>query len=163
MTYNGILIPILLIAFVVGGLLGYVVKQRLSRKKLESSENLSARIIDEAKKEAETIKKEAILQAKENLLKVKTEFERDTRERKNELDALERRIRLKDENLERRIDLLSQKETSSENREKAILHRESQLNEKHERAERMLEEQKTKWKKQKWQYQNRITSKNEGL
>ena len=47
-------------------------------------------------------------------------------------------------NLERRIDLLSQKEAACENREKAILQRESQLNEKHERADRMLEEQTLK-------------------
>ncbi|MDO9229749.1 MAG: ribonuclease Y [Syntrophales bacterium] len=144
MLYNGMLILVLLVVLAVGGVLGFIVKQRLSRIKLESCENLSTRIIDEAKKEAETIKKEAILQAKENLLKVKTEFEKDSRDRKVELDALERRIRSKEENLERRIDLLSQKETTCENREKAILQRESQLNEKHERADRMLEEQTVK-------------------
>ena len=144
MLYNGMLILALLVVLAVGGVLGFIVKQRLSRTKLESCENLSRRIIDEAKKEAETIKKEAILQAKENLLKVKTEFEKDSRDRKVELDALERRIRSKEENLERRIDLLSQKETTCENREKAILQRESQLNEKHERADRMLEEQTVK-------------------
>ncbi len=131
-------------ALAVGVAVGYVFKQRLSRKKLESCENLSARIIDEAKKEAETIKKEAVLQAKENLLKVKTEFERDSRDRKGELDALERRLRSKEENLDRRIDLLSQKEAAIENREKAILQKESQLNEKHERANRILEEQQRK-------------------
>ena len=76
------LILALLVVLAVGGVLGFMVKQRLSRKKLESCENLSARIIDEAKKEAENIKKEAILQAKENLLKVKTEFEKDTRDTK---------------------------------------------------------------------------------
>ncbi len=97
------LILAILVALAVGVAVGYVVKQRLSRKKLESCENLSVRIIDEAKKEAETIKKEAILQAKENLLKVKTEFEKDTRDRKVELDALERRLRSKEENIERRI------------------------------------------------------------
>ena len=144
MLYNGMLILALLAVLAIGGVLGFVVMQRLSRTKLESSENLSTRIIDEAKKEAETIKKEAILQAKENLLKVKTEFEKDSRERKVELDALERRIRSKEENLERRVDLLSQKETTSENREKALLNRESQLNEKHERVDRMLEEQTAK-------------------
>jgi len=138
------LILALLVALAVGGVLGFMVKQQISRKKLESCENLSARIIDEAKKEAENIKKEAILQAKENLLKVKTEFEKDTRDRKSELDTLERRLRSKEENLERRTDLLSQKETAIENREKAILQKESQLNEKHERADRMLEEQKVK-------------------
>jgi len=144
LLYNGMLILALLVALAVGGVLGFMVKQQISRKKLESRENLSARIIDEAKKEAENIKKEAILQAKENLLKVKTEFEKDTRDRKSELDTLERRLRSKEENLERRTDLLSQKETAIENREKAILHKECQLNEKHERADRMLEEQTVK-------------------
>ena len=61
MLYNGMLILAIVVALAVGVAVGYVFKQRLSRKKLESSENLSARIIDEAKKEAETIKKEAIL------------------------------------------------------------------------------------------------------
>lgn len=145
MPYNTIITIVTSLAMLsIGVALGYIVNQRLARKKLESSENLSARIVDEAKKEAETIKKEAILQAKENLLKVKTEFERDTRDRKGELDALERRIRAKEENLERRTDTLSQKETAIENREKALLQKESQLNEKHERANRMIEEQKQK-------------------
>jgi ribonuclease Y len=128
-------------------LIGYALSQRLSRKKLESAENFSARIIDEAKKEADTIKKEAALQAKENLLKTKTEFEKDTRERKIDLDSLERRLRLKEENIDKRMDSLSQKETNIENREKSLLHRESQLNEKHERLNHILEQQKEKLEK----------------
>jgi ribonuclease Y len=142
--YNGMLMLAIVVALAVGMAGGYIFKQRISRKKLESSESLSVRIIDEAKKEAETIKKEAVLQAKENLLKVKTEFERDTRDRKGELDALERRLRSKEENLDRRIDLLSQKEAATENREKTVLQKESQLNEKHEQANRILEEQQRK-------------------
>ncbi len=145
MLYNSVMLILAIVAaLAVGVVAGYVVKERLSRKKLESCENLSARIIDEAKKEAETIKKEAILQAKENLLKVKTEFERDTRDRKGELDALERRLRSKEENLDRRADLLSQKETAIENRDKGMIQKESQLNEKHERANKILEEQQQK-------------------
>jgi ribonuclease Y len=144
LLYNSMFILVILAALAVGLAAGYIVKQMLSRKRLESCENLSVRIIDEAKKEAETIKKEAILQAKENLLKVKTEFEKDTRDRKVELDVFERRLRSKEENFERRTDLLSQKETAVENREKAILNKESQLNEKHEQINRMLEEQRLK-------------------
>jgi len=141
------IILVIFAAVAVGTLLGYVLSQKLSRKKLESSENLSARIVDEAKKEAETIKKEAVLQTKENLLKAKTEFEKDTRERKSDLDNLERRLRSKEENIDKRIDLLSQKETNFENREKALIHKESHLNEKHDRLNRMLEEQKEKLEK----------------
>ena len=124
MIYESMIIFVVFGAMALGALLGYALKQKLSKKKLESSENLSARIIDEAKKEAETIKKEAVLQAKENLLKTKTEFEKDTKERKTELDNLERRLRSKEENIDRRIDLLSQKEAHIESREKSLANKE---------------------------------------
>ena len=64
MLYNGMLMLVIVVALAGGVAVGYVFKQRLSRKKLESSENLSARIIDEAKKEAETIKKKFVEAAK---------------------------------------------------------------------------------------------------
>ena len=147
MEYNGVLILLIVGSVSLGFLLGYALSRKLSRKKRESSENLSARIIDEAKKEADTIKKEAVLQAKENLLKAKTEFEKDTKERKSELDNLEKRLRAKEENIDKRIDSLSQKETNIENREKSLIHKESSLNEKHERLNRTLDEQKEKLEK----------------
>jgi len=120
--------------------LGYGLNRKLARKKLQFAETLAERIVAEAKKDAETIKKEAVLQAKENLLKTKTEFEKDTRERKIELDNWEKRIRLKEENLDKRIDSLSQKETNMENREKSLLQKESVLNGKHEKLDRIIEE-----------------------
>ena len=144
MIYNDLIALMILGAVVVGGVLGYALSVKISKKKLESAENLSTRIIDEAKKEAETIKKEAILQTKENLLRAKTEFERDTKERKSDLDNLEKRLRSKEENIDKRLDTLSQKETNIENREKSLVHKETQLNEKHEKMNRMLDEQKEK-------------------
>jgi len=147
LIYDSLIIFIIFGATAIGVLLGYIVRQKLYEKKLESSENLSARIIDEAKKEAETIKKEAILQAKENLLKTKTELEKDSKERRQELDTLERRLRSKEENIDKRIDLLSQKESNIENREKNLSNKESQISEKHDRLNRMLEEQKEKLEK----------------
>jgi len=65
--------------------------------------------IAESKKEAETIKKEAILQSKENLLKMKAEFDSDRREKKW-FWRREKRIRSKEENLDKRIDALAQKD-----------------------------------------------------
>ncbi len=128
----------------IGVAVGYFIKFRLSQKRLESSENLALRIVDEAKKEAETIKKEALLQTKENLLKLKGEFEREARERKLDLDNLERRIRSKEEGLDKRMDTLTQKENGIEGREKNLLSREMQLNEKHDQLNGLIEEQKEK-------------------
>ncbi|PKN76853.1 MAG: ribonuclease Y, partial [Deltaproteobacteria bacterium HGW-Deltaproteobacteria-10] len=119
--FNGSLLVLVIFgSIVVGVICGYLLKQLSAAKKIRSSESLSARIVEEAKKESETIKKESILQAKENLLKMKGDFDRESKERKNELDGLEKRIRAKEENLDKRIDLLAQKEVTFESREKAI-------------------------------------------
>lgn len=140
--FDNSLIFIIIGVLLFGVVLGYVLNRGLARKKLQSAKTLAERIVAEANKDAETIKKEAVLQAKENLLKTKTEFEKDTREKKIELDNWEKRIRLKEENLDKRIDSLSQKETNMENREKSLLQKESVLNEKHEKLDRIIEEQR---------------------
>jgi len=141
---NGMNIVMILIALLAGMVAGILIIRMISKKKLASSESLSARIIDEAKKEAENIKKESILQAKENLLKAKTEFEKESKERKQDLDNLEKRIRSKEENVDKRLDGLSQKENNIEGREKNLVNRENQLSEKHEKLRKMIEEEREK-------------------
>ncbi|MEN6623465.1 MAG: ribonuclease Y [Smithella sp.] len=144
MSNGSLLVLVILGAILAGAFGGYILRQISSAKKIRSSESLSARIIEEAKKESETIKKEAILQAKENLLKMKGDFDRETRERKNELDALEKKIRSKEETLDKRIDTLGQKESNLESREKTILSKESAIDEKHRKLDSLLDEQKQK-------------------
>ena len=144
MIYNSMIILVVIGSIALGVLLGYLLRQRLFKNRQASSEMLSARIVDEAKKESETIKKEAVIQAKENLLKVKAEFEKDTRERKSELENLEKKIRSKEENLDKRIDQLSQKEANFENRDKSLVNKESAFHEKQEKLHRMIEEQTRK-------------------
>ena len=144
---NSLLLLFILLALIAGMFFGYLLHRILVQRKLQASESLAERIISEAKKDAETIKKEAVLQAKENLLKTKTEFEKDTRERKIELDNWEKRIRLKEENLDKRIDALSQKESSMEHRDKALVQKESTLSEKHNRLDRIIQEQRERMEK----------------
>ncbi len=147
MLMNGLTIVIVVAAIIVGVLLGYLLRKKVSSKILESSENLSARIVEEAKKEAETIKKESILQAKDNLLKAKNEFEKETRGRKQELDGVERQLRLKEENLDKRLDMLVQKETNIEKKEQSIISKENLINEKHNKLNEVIEEQKERLEK----------------
>jgi len=136
-----------LIALGAGIVGGYLLRKVVSRRNLESTESLSARIVSEAKKEAENIKKEAILQGKDHLLKAKNEFESDTRARKIELGKLENRLHSKEENLEKRQDLFAQKETGLGNRENALVKKEAQLSEKHGNLEKIIEEQRARLEK----------------
>lgn len=135
------IVVIALGAVAIGIVLGYLLRKRISSKIFESSENLSARIIDEAKKEAETIKKEAILQAKDNLLKTKADFEKESKEKRGEIEGLERRLRAKEENLDKRMDMLVQKETNLEKREKTLIGKESDLEKKHTELVNIINEQ----------------------
>lgn len=147
MLHYSMIVLMILGSITVGVVLGYILREGVSKKRLESSKKLSERIISESKKEAETIKKESVLQAKENLLKAKAEFDKDTRDRNIELDNLEKKVRFKEENLDKRIELLSQKEANLENREKTIISREALVNKKHSELDGIIDEQKRKLEK----------------
>ena len=142
---NGSLFVLVILAAIIAGIvIGFILKQLFAAKKIKSSESLAARIVEESKKEAETIKKEAILQVKENLLKMKADFDRETKDKKSDLDSLEKRIRSKEENLDKRIDVLEQKEKSIDEREKTIVNKETAIEEKHHKLDNILKEQKEK-------------------
>ena len=80
--------------------------------KIGSAEARSNEIIDEALKTAETKKREALLEAKEESLKTKNELERETKERRNELQRYEKRVLLKEEAVDKKSDMLEKKENA---------------------------------------------------
>ncbi|OGP87451.1 MAG: ribonuclease Y, partial [Deltaproteobacteria bacterium RBG_19FT_COMBO_43_11] len=144
MLNGSLFVLVILVAVIAGIVIGFVLRQLFAAKKIKLSESLAERIVEESKKEAETIKKEAILQAKENLLKIKADFDRETKDKKNDLDGLEKRIRAKEENLDKRIDSLAQKESNIEDREKSLIKKENAIEEKHHKLDMIMAEQKEK-------------------
>ena len=93
-------------AFIVGALVFWFVSKSHYKKqydgKLGSAEERARAIIDDALKTAESKKREALLEVKEESLKVKNELEKETRERRNELQKYERRVLQKEESLDRK-------------------------------------------------------------
>lgn len=80
--------------------------------KIGSAEARSNEIIDEALKTAETKKREALLEAKEESLKTKNELERETKERRTELQRYEKRVLSKEEAVDKKSDMLEKKENA---------------------------------------------------
>ncbi len=110
-----------IIAIIVGvvcaalfGVLGFVLGSSHRKKKAESllgsAEEEATRIINRAVSEAETKKKEAILEAKDEIHKSRTETERELRERRSEVQRQERRLVQKEENLDKKMDALDKKD-----------------------------------------------------
>lgn len=103
------IVIVILSIFVTG--LTFVVFSLLSKKKSAEDRALEAaakaeEILKAARKEAENTLKEAALQAKDYQLQVKLDFERETRERKNEISQLEKRLLQKEDVLDRKTEAL---------------------------------------------------------
>ena len=101
---------LVVISGAVGVVLGIFVWKRVAESKIESAEIQSNRIIENANREGVTIKKEARIQAKDEIFKARSDFEKETRDRRSELQKLEKRLIVKEGNLDKKVDLLEKKE-----------------------------------------------------
>ncbi len=125
----------------LGFLAGFFYRKHLMESQIESLEGLGKKILDEARKEAENLKKESRLQAKDHLYQLKQEVEKETHERRQELLMLERRFLQKEENLEKKASLLDERETEINKKTRQIGQQEKSLLEKEERYQQLLHEQ----------------------
>ena len=107
--------------------------------KIGSAEEKSREIIDEALKTAETKKREALLEAKEESLKTKNELEKETRERRAELQRYERRVLSKEENLDKKSETMEKREAGLAAREEALNKRNSEVESLYEKGIQELE------------------------
>ena len=94
--------------------------KKASSKKIGSAEEKAREIIDEAVKTAETKKREALLEAKEESLKTKNELDKEIRERRAEIQRNEHRVLQKEENLDKKLDALEKREAEYAVKEEAV-------------------------------------------
>jgi ribonuclease Y len=130
-----------IIALGLGFLTGFLYRKYTMDTRLESLEVLGKKILDEARRDAEGLKKEAKLQAKDQLLQLKMDFEKETYDRRQELNLLERRLLQKEEHLEKKGALLDERETELTKKQKIYNQQEKELQEKEERYQQLLAEQ----------------------
>ncbi|MDR1662948.1 MAG: ribonuclease Y [Endomicrobium sp.] len=131
-----------IITGVLAAITGYVLRLVYAKVNAKSAEQVSERIIKEAKMVAETKIKEALLEAKVIVDKERKEFEHDIKERKQSVQNMENRINQREENLERKIDAIDKKEKDLAGKEKEISNKEHHLIMKFSEVDRIKEEQK---------------------
>src|SRR5437867_10991837 len=108
----------LLLALVLGVVLGagaFALVDRVRRRRvaeLETSAHATAaRIVEEARKEGDAVRKEAQLHAKDVMIQAKADGEREARDQRHELQTLEKRILQKEEGIDRKIEAFAQRES----------------------------------------------------
>ena len=97
--------------------------------KIGNADMKAREIIDDALKTAETTKKEALLEVKEESIRTKNELEKETKERRAELQRYEKRVLSKEESLDKRSESINHKEAALSAREETIKQREAKVEE----------------------------------
>ena len=96
--------------------LGYQYRKRNAEKEIGSAEQEATRILNEALKSAESKKREALVEAREEIHRERSSYEQEVKERRSELSKQERRLQSKEENLDRKTDAIEKKEEKLQNR-----------------------------------------------
>ncbi len=94
---------------VVGALIGFFVFKSYSMNKIGNAKREAARIIEEANLEAKTIRKDGLIEAKEQMNRMRDDFEKETKERKQDWQRTENRLAQKESALDKKEDLIDKK------------------------------------------------------
>ena len=93
----------------LGILTGILIRKKIGEKAIGSAEDEAKKIREVAAKDAESMKIEALLSAKEDILRQRNEAEKELKERRSEVSRQERRIAQKEENLDKKMEGLERK------------------------------------------------------
>ena len=108
------------VGLAIGIVAGYFTRKNISEAKIGEADSLAKNIIDQANKDAETIKKEKLLEAKEEIHKFRNDAEKENRERRSELQKYERRVIQKEESLDRKQQSIESKESNLNQKLRAV-------------------------------------------
>ncbi|HEX9145142.1 MAG TPA: ribonuclease Y [Candidatus Binatia bacterium] len=136
-------ILLMIAGFLMGLLLTSIVfwiRSRQRQMQLDLAKNAAARIIEEAKKDANAIKKEAEIQTKDSIVKEKLEFEKEVRETRRELQNQEKRLITRDETIDKRAETLDKRDSELAKRESALKVKEKTIEEKAADSDRQVDE-----------------------
>ena len=108
----------LVLGVVIGALIGIQYRKRIAEAKIGSAEERAKELISEGEKKAETLKKEALLSAQEDIMRRKNDMEQEIKDRRAEVSRTESRLAKKEENLDKKSEQLDKKNEQLERKMK---------------------------------------------
>ncbi len=126
---------------------GYFLRRYVAEKRIKNAELQAEHILEVAKKDVLDKRREAELEAKDLLYRMRQDFERETKDRKQEIVNSEKRLTQKEENIDRRIDLVEKKEKEFEGRNDNLKKHEDALKSKENQLLSLVAEEKERLQK----------------
>ena len=142
--FNLIYVGIGLIALIVGGAIGFIVRKNMIDRQIGSIEQLAKHIRDEAQKDAATIRKEANIEVKEQLFQEKTRLEEEIKVQRNEVLEMQKKLDRKAETLDKKQDEVEALEKTNHALASQLERRAKDLDKKSEELSHLVEEERRK-------------------
>ena len=135
----------LIVLFCIVGLgLGYILRVKIYEKSFAETKRNSEKIIADAQAEADKLKKDSIIEAKQEISALKREADKDIKERKSVVVEQEHKLSQREDTLDRRSSNLDRREEMLNNKENRIDERKAELEEQHNKVEATLKLQEEK-------------------
>jgi ribonucrease Y len=142
-----VLIPMVIILVVLFFYLGWMFNSKIGKKSIASAEERAKQIISEGQKEANNIKREKLLEVKDEWYKKKVEFDTEVNQKRQKTANLEKQLNTREENIEKKFDLVIKKEKENKQIEKELLDQKKNIEIKAAEIDRLSSEQNTRLEK----------------
>ncbi len=116
-----LLIPMVIVLVVIFFYFGWWFNSRIGKKSLVSAEERAKQLIADAQKEAVNLKREKLLEVKDEWYKKKVEFDTEVNQKRQKLSHLEKQLITREENIEKKFDVVIKKEKENKLFEKELL------------------------------------------
>ena len=117
----------ILVALGIGLFVGILINRKQTEKRLGEVQKRTKKMIEDASLECKALKKEAILEAKEQELQLRNEFERESREKKAELQKQEQRLLQKEDSIDKKEEALTKKNEELDRQMKELANKELEV------------------------------------
>jgi len=147
-TIAWVVVAVVAVLAIVASILCWVLSAKTLKKKYEKEQGTideqRNKMLDNVMKESRALKKEAMLEAKEQEVKLRNDFERESKEKRAELQKMENRLNQKEETLEKKEENLAKRNEETTRQQNALKVKEGELEKKleeiKEQHNKMLEE-----------------------
>ena len=120
---------------------GWYVRKRIEKRKSDSAERLAESILAEAEKEAETIKNTAKIETAEDSYQAKVNFERETAKVQQEYQQTEKKLAVREQELERKTDYVMKRESTVEEKLQTLREKDEENVVKEKQLENLIQKQ----------------------
>jgi len=142
-TLSNIIVPVLVMLVLLAAVfvLGWWLSRRIAQGKLQDAQSQADKIVSEAGREAENIRKAATLESKEKYYQAKVDFEKETEGRRKDLERVQHTLQEREVNLDKKLEIVEKKEREVARMNEDLLVREKVVKSKDDKLTQLIAEQ----------------------